>query len=102
MGGEAETSTAKERQKRSEKLEMFSYAEVVDPLFLKLPTVDPLDVIEKRFIMACEVDGSVHCAELMRHVESMDDETEQYPVHLDDRQRKEIMTYDVIVGAIEK
>ena len=101
-GGEAETSTAKERQKRSEKVEISSYAEAVDPSFIKLPTVDPLAVIGRTFLMAREVDGSVHRAEVMRRVESIDDETEQYLVHLGDGKRQEIMTYDAIVEAIDK
>eukprot|EP00957_Ditylum_brightwellii_P017661 1330384-Ditylum_brightwellii.AAC.1 len=50
--------------------------------------------------MACEVDGSVHCAEVMCCVESMDGETEQYLAHLGDRKQKEIMTYETIVEAI--
>ena len=52
--------------------------------------------------MACEVDGSVHRAEVMHHVESMDGETEQYLVHLGDRKQKETMTYDAIVEAINR
>eukprot|EP00957_Ditylum_brightwellii_P077724 5906351-Ditylum_brightwellii.AAC.1 len=70
--GEAETSTAKGRQKRSENLEISPYAEVVDLSLLKTPTVDPLAVIGGTFIIAHEVDGSVHRAEVMHHVESMD------------------------------
>jgi hypothetical protein len=89
-GEEAETSTAKERQKRSKKVEISSYAEVVEPSFLKLPTVDPLAVIERTFLMAHEVDGSVHCAEVMRCVQSMDGETEQYLVYLRDGKRKRL------------
>eukprot|EP00957_Ditylum_brightwellii_P196945 15004470-Ditylum_brightwellii.AAC.1 len=52
--------------------------------------------------MAYEVDGSVHCAEVMHHVESMDGATEQYLVHLGDGKQKEIMTYDAIVEAIDR
>eukprot|EP00957_Ditylum_brightwellii_P209654 15362667-Ditylum_brightwellii.AAC.1 len=100
-GGEADTSTAKERQKRSKKLEISSYVEVVDLLFLKLPTVDPLAVIGKTFLMAHEVDGSVHHAEVMRCVESMDSEIEQYLVYLGSRKQEEIKTYDAIVEAID-
>eukprot|EP00957_Ditylum_brightwellii_P047579 3614609-Ditylum_brightwellii.AAC.1 len=52
--------------------------------------------------MACEVDCSVHHSEVMHHVEPMDGDTEQYLVHLEDGKRKEIMTYDVIVEAIDR
>eukprot|EP00957_Ditylum_brightwellii_P114644 8742476-Ditylum_brightwellii.AAC.1 len=52
--------------------------------------------------MTREVDGSVHHAEVMRCVESIDDETEQYLVHLGDGKQQEIMTYDAIVEAIDK
>eukprot|EP00957_Ditylum_brightwellii_P116354 8875410-Ditylum_brightwellii.AAC.1 len=86
----------------SEKVEIFSYAEVVDPSFLKLPTMDPLAVIGRTFIMAHKVDGSVHCAGVMHHVESMDSETEQYLVHLGDGKQKESMTYDAIVASIDR
>eukprot|EP00957_Ditylum_brightwellii_P186735 14219132-Ditylum_brightwellii.AAC.1 len=51
--------------------------------------------------MAREVDGSVHHAEVMRHVESMDGETEKYLIYLGDGKRKEIMTHDSIVEAID-
>eukprot|EP00957_Ditylum_brightwellii_P199515 15208741-Ditylum_brightwellii.AAC.1 len=34
--------------------------------------MDPLAVIGRTFLMAHKVDGSVHCAEVMCHVESMD------------------------------
>eukprot|EP00957_Ditylum_brightwellii_P100721 7676392-Ditylum_brightwellii.AAC.1 len=83
-------------------MEISVYAEVVDLWFLKLPTVDPLAVIGRIFLMACEVDGSVHHAEVMRLVESTDDETEQYLVHLGDGKQHEIMTYDAIVEPIDK
>eukprot|EP00957_Ditylum_brightwellii_P155330 11824255-Ditylum_brightwellii.AAC.1 len=52
--------------------------------------------------MAREVDGSVHRAEVMHPVESMDGETEQYLVRLGDEKRKEIMTYNAIVEAIDR
>eukprot|EP00957_Ditylum_brightwellii_P208216 15356336-Ditylum_brightwellii.AAC.1 len=52
--------------------------------------------------MACEVDDSVDCTEVMHHAESIDGETEQYLIHLGDGKRKEIMTYDVIVEAIDR
>ena len=65
-------------------MEISSYAEVVDPSFIKLPTVDPLAVIGRTFLMAREVDGSVHRAKVMHRVESTDGETEQYLVHLGD------------------
>eukprot|EP00957_Ditylum_brightwellii_P154099 11727822-Ditylum_brightwellii.AAC.1 len=64
--------------------------------------MDPFALIGRTFLMAREVDGSVHCAEVMHHVESMDGETEQYHVHLWIGKRKEIMTYDVIVEAIDR
>eukprot|EP00957_Ditylum_brightwellii_P112238 8557066-Ditylum_brightwellii.AAC.1 len=60
----------------SEKLEISSYAEVVDLTFLKLPIVDPLTANGRTFLMTHEVDGSVHHAEVMHCVESMDGETE--------------------------
>eukprot|EP00957_Ditylum_brightwellii_P046382 3520845-Ditylum_brightwellii.AAC.1 len=72
-GGEAETSTAKERQKKSKTVQISPYAEVVDPFFLKLPTVYPLAIIGRTFLTAREVDGSVHCDEVIHHVESMNE-----------------------------
>eukprot|EP00957_Ditylum_brightwellii_P060917 4623962-Ditylum_brightwellii.AAC.1 len=89
-------------QKGSKKVEISSYAEVVDPLFLKLPTVDPLVIIGRTFLMTCEVDGSAHHAEVMCRVESMNGETEQYLVHLVYGKIKETMTYDAIVEAIDR
>eukprot|EP00957_Ditylum_brightwellii_P119265 9098732-Ditylum_brightwellii.AAC.1 len=83
-GGEAEKSTVKERQKRIENFEISSYAEVVDPSNFKLPTVDPLAVIGRTFLMSRDVDGSVHCADVMCRVESIDGETEQYLLYLGD------------------
>eukprot|EP00957_Ditylum_brightwellii_P077592 5895818-Ditylum_brightwellii.AAC.2 len=80
--GESEISKAKERKKRIANVEICSFAEVVNLLFLKLLTVDPLAVIRRTFLMACEVNGSLHCAEVMHCGESMDGETEQYLVHL--------------------
>eukprot|EP00957_Ditylum_brightwellii_P031545 2392150-Ditylum_brightwellii.AAC.1 len=47
-------------------------------MFIQLPTVYPLAVIRRTLLMTHEVDGSVHCAEVMCHVESMDGKTEQY------------------------
>ena len=47
----------------------------MDPSFLKLPTVEPLVVIGRTFLMECEVNGSVYHAEVMCCVESMDGET---------------------------
>eukprot|EP00957_Ditylum_brightwellii_P045020 3415374-Ditylum_brightwellii.AAC.1 len=52
--------------------------------------------------MTCEVDDSAHRAEVIRHVESMNGETEQYLVHLVDGKQKESMIYDAIVEAIDK
>eukprot|EP00957_Ditylum_brightwellii_P025471 1925740-Ditylum_brightwellii.AAC.1 len=52
--------------------------------------------------MAWEVDGSAHCAEVIHRAESMDCETQHYLVHLGDRKRKGIMTYDAIVEAIDR
>eukprot|EP00957_Ditylum_brightwellii_P122042 9307262-Ditylum_brightwellii.AAC.1 len=54
---------------------------IVDPSYLKLPTIDILAVIGRIFLMAYDVDGSVNHAEVMHYVESMDDKTEQYLVH---------------------
>eukprot|EP00957_Ditylum_brightwellii_P061098 4636437-Ditylum_brightwellii.AAC.1 len=50
--------------------------------------------------MVYEVGGSVHHAEVIHYVKSVDGETKQYLVHLGDEKRKEIMTYDAIVEAI--
>eukprot|EP00957_Ditylum_brightwellii_P137442 10478746-Ditylum_brightwellii.AAC.1 len=52
--------------------------------------------------MAREVDASAHHAEVMHHVESMDVETERYLLCLGGRKKKEIMTYDAIVEAIDR
>eukprot|EP00957_Ditylum_brightwellii_P016021 1207297-Ditylum_brightwellii.AAC.1 len=64
--------------------------------------MDPLAVIRRTFFMAHKVDGSVHHAEVMHCVESMDGETEQCLVYLGDGRRKEIMIYDAIVEAIDR
>ena len=51
--------------------------------------------------MEHEVDGTVHRAEVICQVESVDQETDQYLVQLGDGKRQEVMTYDTIIEAID-
>eukprot|EP00957_Ditylum_brightwellii_P203208 15333657-Ditylum_brightwellii.AAC.1 len=56
----------------------------------------------RTFLIAHEVDGSVHHAEVMHPVESMDGKTEQYLVYLGNGKRKKITAYDAIAEVIDK
>jgi len=79
-----------------------SFADVVDVTQRKLPTVDPIDIIGRTFLRPREIDGSLHRAEVMRRVETVDGETEQYLVRLGDGTREEVMTYDAIVQQLDE
>jgi hypothetical protein len=88
-------------RKLPSKLELTSEAEVVQLSERNLPTVDPIEIIGRTFLLDREVDGTVHCAEVLCRVEQVDGETEQYLVRLGDGPRQELMTYDAIIDALD-
>jgi len=77
-------------------------SDFVDPSELKLPTVDPMDLIGRTFLLDRETDGTVHRAEVIRRAESVDGETDQFLVRLGDGRREDIMTYDAVVEALDR
>jgi hypothetical protein len=83
------------------KLDITSEAEVVELSERNLPTVDPIEIIGRTFLLDREIDGTVHRAEVLCRVEQVDGETEQYLVRLGDGRRQEVMTYDAIIDALD-
>ena len=68
----------------------------------KLPTVDPLEIVGRTFLRKREADGSMHRAEVIKRMETVDGETEQFLVRLGDGKREEVMTYNEVVEAINR
>eukprot|EP00957_Ditylum_brightwellii_P047248 3588797-Ditylum_brightwellii.AAC.1 len=85
-------------QKRSKKVEISSYAEVVDLSFIKLLTVDPLAIIGKKILIAREVDGSVHCAEVIHHVNPTDAIDRQLTSDVEKTDGEHLWIFKEIVG----
>jgi hypothetical protein len=77
-------------------------SELIGPESLKLPSVDPMDLIGKTFLLERDVDGTIHRAEVISRVEYVDGETEQFLVKFGDGQREDIMTYDAIIEALDR
>ena len=82
------------KQNKEMKIWITSCTESVDLLSLELPTVSPLAIIGRTFLIKRKVDDTVHCAEVICCVESVDQETDQYLVQLGDGKRQEVLTYD--------
>ncbi len=86
----------------SESVTLSSFAEVVDPTQLRLPTLDPLDLIGRTFLRERDVDGTIHRAEVIKRIEGLDDATDQFLVRLGDGTREDVMTYDAVVHALDQ
>ena len=78
---------------------LHSFYGVVGVTERKLPQVEPMDIIRRTFFIPRGVDGLVHRAEVMRLVDMVDGDTEQYLVLLGDGTRTYAITYDVIVNS---
>ena len=111
-GGETDTSakteTVTEKDKENENgkcddtLILQSYADVIDPPDLKLPTIDPIDIIGKTFLLPSDADGETHRAEVVKELEKVDGETQQHLVRLGDGKREDVMTCNAVVEAIDR
>ena len=71
----------------------------IEPERLQLPTVDPLEIIGRTFLLEREVDGTVHRAEVTKRLKQAEDEAEQYLVRVGDG-RQEVMTYNAVLEAL--
>ena len=74
----------------------------MEPGTYKLPSIDPDNIIGTTFLREREVDGSVHRAEVIKRLENMDGQTDQYLVSLGDGKRQDVMTYGEIIDIIER
>ena len=79
-----------------------SFSDSIDPSVLKLPNIKPSELIGKTFLREYQVDGARHRAEVLKRLENVDDETEQFLVSLGDGTREEVMTYNAIIDQLEK
>ena len=59
---------------------MYSFADAVDVTQRNLPTINPVVLIGKTFLKQRDIDGTLHRAEVLRRVETIDGETEQFLV----------------------
>jgi len=97
------TPFATENEHPADRQELLqSYAEVVDVTQRNLPSVDPAGITGRTFLHEREIDGSLHCAEVIKRVATVDGETEQYLVRLGDGTREDVMTYDAIVKQMDE
>ena len=77
-----------------------SFAEVVDMMEINLPQVDPMEIMVRTFLIPRAVDVLVHRDEVVRKVDMVDGDMEQYLVRLGDGTKIDVITYDVIVNGI--
>ena len=45
---------------------VYSFADAVDVTQRNLPTINPVDLIGKTFLKKRDIDGTLHCAEVLR------------------------------------
>ena len=79
-----------------------SVSDHIDPSVLKLPNLNPDELIGKTFLRKQDIDGSIHRAEVMKRINTIDGEVDQFLVSLGDGTREDIMTYNAILDQIEK
>ncbi|MEL6802173.1 MAG: hypothetical protein AAFO91_00130, partial [Bacteroidota bacterium] len=81
---------------------VMSFADPIDPSVLKLPNIKPSELIGKTFLREYQVDGTRHRAEVLKRIESVNSEVDQFLVSLGDGSREEVMTYNAILDQLEK
>lgn len=86
----------------TESVTLSSFAEVIDPTQLRLPTINPILLIGRTFLRERELDGTVHCAEVIKRIEGLDHESDQFLVRLGIGTREDVMTYDAVVHALDQ
>jgi hypothetical protein len=89
-------------QPAPEPITLSSFAGFMDPMQLRLSTVNPLDLVGRTFLREKNVDGTIHDAKVIKRKEGLDDATDHFLVRLGDETREDVITYDAVVHALDQ
>ena len=79
-----------------------SEADCIDPSRLKLPDINPENMVGMTFLREQEVDGPIYRAEVVKRLEKDDADREQFLVSLGDGKRQEVLEYHALLEILKK